>query len=97
MNILQRVSLPTPGFFKTLRNIGLTLAAVSTVIITAPVSLPAVITTIAGYLAVAGGVMSAVSQAATTVDGPSATGSLPLTGEPTSVESQLPVEDKLPD
>jgi hypothetical protein len=97
MNILQRVSMPTPGFFKTLRNIGLTLAAVSTVVITAPVSLPVIITTMAGYLAVAGGVMSAVSQVATIVDGSAAAGSLPAADKPASVESQPPVGDSLPD
>jgi hypothetical protein len=62
--IIQRVLTPTPKFFKTLRNIGLVLAAVSTAIITAPVALPAVVVTVAGYLAVAGAIASAVSQAA---------------------------------
>ncbi|MBX2888014.1 MAG: hypothetical protein KF829_05125 [Ferruginibacter sp.] len=65
--IIQRVSAPTPKFFKTLRNIGLILAAVSTTIITAPVALPAAVVTVAGYLAVAGTIASAVSQ--TAVDG----------------------------
>lgn len=62
--ILERVSAPTPKFFKKLRMIGLVLVAVSTAIVTAPVSLPVVIIKIAGYLAVAGGVASAVSQTA---------------------------------
>lgn len=62
MNLLQRAKAPTPHFFKTLRNIGLAAAAVGTAIITAPVSLPAVIVTIAGYCTLAGGIISAVSQ-----------------------------------
>jgi hypothetical protein len=62
MNIVERASSPTPRFFKTLRNIGLVLATISTVIVTAPVALPAPIVTIASYAAVAGGVISAVSQ-----------------------------------
>ncbi|MCP9749784.1 hypothetical protein [Ferruginibacter sp. HRS2-29] len=54
----------TPVFFKKLRNIGLGLAAVSATIMAGPVALPAVIIKIAGYLAVAGGVATAVSQTA---------------------------------
>jgi hypothetical protein len=62
MNIINRIQSSTPKFFKIIRNIGLALAAVSTVIATAPLALPAIVASIAGYLAVAGGVMSAVSQ-----------------------------------
>ena len=65
MNILQRAKDPTPLFFKTLRNIGLATAAIGTAIITAPVALPALLVTVAGYLTVAGGVISAVSQVTT--------------------------------
>lgn len=66
MNIVQRLSAPTPPFFKKLRNIGLVLTAISAAIIGAPVALPGIITQIASYLAVAGSMMSGVSQA--TVD-----------------------------
>jgi ABC-type xylose transport system permease subunit len=62
MNLLERVVSPTPTFFQKLRNIGLALAAISAAIISAPVALPAIVVTIAGYLAVAGTVLSAVSQ-----------------------------------
>lgn len=62
--IVQRIQEPTPKFFRKLRNIGLALTAVSSVIVTAPVSLPALVVSVAGYLAVAGGIASAVSQAA---------------------------------
>jgi uncharacterized membrane protein HdeD (DUF308 family) len=62
MNIIQRAQAPTPKFFKTLRTIGIVLAAVSTTILTAPVALPVAIVTAAGYVAVAGGVIGAVSQ-----------------------------------
>ena len=61
-NIVNRATAPTPKFFKVLRNIGLALAAIGGTILTAPVVLPAVILTVGGYLAVAGGVLSAVSQ-----------------------------------
>ena len=62
MNLLERVVSPTPTFFQKLRNIGLALAAISAAIIAAPVALPAIVVTIAGYLAVAGTVLSGVSQ-----------------------------------
>jgi ABC-type xylose transport system permease subunit len=62
--IVSRITAPTPSFFKKLRNIGLALVAVATTIVTAPIAIPAIIVTIAGYLAVAGGVLTAVSQTA---------------------------------
>ena len=64
MTIVERVKAPTPKFFKTLRTIGLALAAVGGAILTAPVAVPAALVTIAGYIALAGGVMTAVSQTA---------------------------------
>jgi hypothetical protein len=60
--IIDRVKAPTPLFFKKLRAVGIVLAGISTAIITAPVSLPIAVVTAAGYVAVAGGVISAVSQ-----------------------------------
>jgi len=54
----------TPRFFRKVRNTGLTLAAIGTAIIAAPVALPAILIKLAGYLAVAGAVTSAVSQTA---------------------------------
>lgn len=63
----ERVNAPTPAFFKKLRNIGLILATVATTVMAAPVAMPAVVIKIAGYLAVAGGVLGAVCQ--TTVEG----------------------------
>jgi hypothetical protein len=62
MNLLERVVSPTPTFFQKLRNIGLVLASVSAAIVSTPDAMPAVITTIAGYLAVAGTVLSGVCQ-----------------------------------
>jgi hypothetical protein len=67
MNVIERLSSPTPKFFKKLRNIGLILAAVSGTLVAAPIALPAVVIQIAGYLAVASSVASAVSQ--TVVEG----------------------------
>ena len=66
--IVERIQEPTPKFFKKIRNIGLVLTAISGVIATAPVSLPAIVVTIAGYLTVAGGIASAISQTAVMSD-----------------------------
>ena len=65
MNIVERVKAPTPKFFKVLRAIGLGLAAVGGTLLAAPVALPVVLTSIGGYLAVAGSVVTAVSQVTT--------------------------------
>ncbi len=63
MSIVNRLKAPTPRFFKRLRAIGITLAAVGGAIVTAPVILPAAVVTAGGYLVVAGTVIGAVSQA----------------------------------
>ena len=62
--IVNRMKKPTPSFFKKLRNVGLTVAAAGTTLLAAPISLPLLIVKIGGYLALAGGVMSTVSQSA---------------------------------
>ena len=64
MKISERIKAPTPKFFKKLRNIGIALAAIGTSILAAPVTLPAIILKIAGYLAVAGSVAGGISQTA---------------------------------
>jgi energy-converting hydrogenase Eha subunit G len=65
MNIIQRFSAPTPSFFRKLRNVALVLTAVSGSLLAAPVVLPALVVQLASYLAVAGSVAMAVSQATT--------------------------------
>lgn len=57
----QRLTAPTPKFFRVLRTIGLTLAVVGGAAVATPVALPATITAIAGYLITAGTVAGAVS------------------------------------
>ncbi len=66
--IINRAKAPTPKFFKVLRTVGLALAAVGGTILATPIALPAIVTTIGGYVAVAGGVLSAASQLTTTDD-----------------------------
>jgi ABC-type xylose transport system permease subunit len=64
LTLKNRIKSPTPSFFKKIRNAGLILGAIGGAILAAPVALPAVVTTIAGYLATAGIVASAVSTTA---------------------------------
>ena len=66
--IVNRAKAPTPKFFKVLRNVGLVMATVGGTILAAPVALPVVIVSVGGYVAVAGGILSAVSQLTTTHD-----------------------------
>jgi hypothetical protein len=63
-SLVERLTSPTPKFFKTVRKIGLGLAAIGGAILTAPIGLPVAVVTAAGYLVAAGGVMTAVAQAA---------------------------------
>ena len=65
MNIINRIQAPTPKFFRKVRSIGLVLAAVSATLLATPIALPAVVVQVAGYLAVAGSVATAVAQTAT--------------------------------
>lgn len=68
LTVLDRVTLPTPRFFRKVRTIGAALAAVGGIIATAPVALPAVVVTIGGYLVLAGSVAAAVSSVAVDPD-----------------------------
>lgn len=64
MNVIARAKAPTPKFFRILRTVGLALAAAGGMVLAAPVTLPALAITIAGYATLADGVMTAVSQTA---------------------------------
>lgn len=63
MKLTERYKKPTPKFFRTLRNIGIAIAAAGGVLLTAPISLPSIVISVAGYLTVAGTVAITVSQA----------------------------------
>ena len=64
MTVIERVKAPTPKFFKILRTIGLALAAAGGAILASPIALPAGLVAAAGYVILAGGVVTAVSQTA---------------------------------
>ena len=64
MNLVERMQAPTPKFFKVARTVGLALAAVGGTLLASPVAIPIGLVTAAGYIALAGGVLTAVSQTA---------------------------------
>ena len=66
LSLIKRISAPTPRIFRIIRAVGLSLAAIGSAIIADP-AMPSILISIAGYLMVAGAVMSAISQVA--VDG----------------------------
>jgi hypothetical protein len=68
LSVLQRLQLPMPAFFKKVHRAGVALTAISGALLVAPAGLPAGVTAVAGYLAVAGTVMTVVSQATVSQD-----------------------------
>jgi len=62
LTLIDRLKSPTSNFFKVIRTVGLTIAAVGGALIASPIALPATLVTLAGYLTVAGTVMTAVAQ-----------------------------------
>jgi len=67
LSIKERFLAPTPKFWKKVRNGGLTIGALGGGILTLPVSLPASLITIAGYMVAMGTLTGVLSQ--TTVKG----------------------------
>ena len=70
MNLVERYNKPTPKLFEILRNIGIALATAGGAIIAAPISMPAIVVSIATYMTVAGTVATAVSQAVVSDNAP---------------------------
>ena len=68
MNLVERVKAPTPKWFKIIRTIGIVLTAVGGAIIAAPVAIPAVLVTVAGYAMLGGTVATAIAQTAMQTD-----------------------------
>jgi hypothetical protein len=64
LGLWDRVTAPTPKFFKWVRNIGLILGAAGAAILSVNVGLPPILQQIAGYLVTGGAVAGAISQTA---------------------------------
>ena len=62
MTIIERIQRPTPHLFRQLRTWGLVTASIGGVLLSSPVTLPILFSSLGGYLVVAGGVLTAVSQ-----------------------------------
>lgn len=64
MELVNRLIAPTPPFFVKVRNIGLILTALAAAVIGLPLQLPSIVGEVAQVVAVAGSIMTGVSQAA---------------------------------
>ena len=64
LTIVDRVLATTPLFFRKVRTFGLILGLVGAALLAAPIGLPALVVTIGGYLALAGGIITTVAQTA---------------------------------
>ena len=62
MSISQRWNAPTPKFWKRVQQTAITVGAIAGVILAAPITLPAAVITVAGYVATAGTVAATISQ-----------------------------------
>ena len=62
MSIAQRWSAPTPKFWKRVQKIAITIGAIAGVIVTAPLTLPVAVVTVASYAITVGTVAATLSQ-----------------------------------
>jgi Mg/Co/Ni transporter MgtE len=62
MTLTQRWNAPTPKFWKRVQQAAITVGAIAGVILAAPITLPAAVITVAGYVATAGTVAATISQ-----------------------------------
>jgi ABC-type xylose transport system permease subunit len=70
-HLKHRWNSPTPKFWKRVQRIAIVAGTIAGIIITAPVSLPAAVVTVAGYVVTAGTVAATLSQL--TVEQPTST------------------------
>jgi ABC-type xylose transport system permease subunit len=61
-NIKKRWNAPTPKFWKKVQKVAIAVGAAAGVVIAAPITLPAAVVTVAGYLVTAGTVAATLSQ-----------------------------------
>lgn len=61
-NLKKRWNAPTPKFWKRVQKVAIAVGAAAGVVIAAPISLPAAVVTVAGYLVTAGTVAATLSQ-----------------------------------
>lgn len=61
-SVRERIKHETPLFFSKLRLIGLVAVTIGATILAAPVAVPVMLSTLAGYIVLGGTVLTAVSQ-----------------------------------
>lgn len=61
-NLKKRWNAETPKFWKNVQKVAIALGAAAGVVIAAPITLPAAVVTVAGYLVTAGTVAATLSQ-----------------------------------
>lgn len=64
LTVLDRVTLPTPRFFRKVRTVLAAVGAVGAVLVASPALLPAGLVALGGYLVLAGSIGAAVASAA---------------------------------
>ncbi|WP_019949771.1 hypothetical protein [Hymenobacter aerophilus] len=64
LSITDRLTLPTPRFFRKVRSISVAVGAVGAILVAAPALLPAGLVTLGSYLVLAGSIGAAVSSTA---------------------------------
>jgi hypothetical protein len=61
-NLKERWNAKTPKFWKRVQKIAITAGAIAAVVLSAPISLPTILITTAGYVIAAGTVAATLSQ-----------------------------------
>ena len=61
LSLLDRVALPSPLFWRKVSAVGKAVGALGLVLVTAPVALPAVVGSVAGYLVLVGSLTAGLS------------------------------------
>ena len=61
-DVKKRWNAKTPKFWKKVQNVAIAVGAAAGVVIAAPITLPAAVVTVAGYLVTAGTVAATLSQ-----------------------------------
>ena len=64
LSFVERILSPTPSFFKKVRTVGLVMGVVGAALLAAPVTLPAAVISIGGYLVLGGSIITSVAQTA---------------------------------
>lgn len=61
LSLLDRVTLPTPTYWRKVSAVGKAIGGLGLVLVTAPVALPAAVVSLAGYLVLVGSLTAGLS------------------------------------